>query len=222
VSAVLDHPAVRLNAESVGRARDFIRRVYRDDVAFLNLINELLTPVKARHARHPGRKLRPEMVAIIAHSWRTKGPAEFRVAYNADIDGAKGSIVERRLGKARIEMVNDPDWTGFEDGVSVMELRFVAGAHGASSSNVLLANFSMHSLARWYQRRIGHATDRDLINDMNVVANVDLSTLRRGGGGLKITTDATNGGGWRGRLMVIEDCDGERHRLLAVRTWLES
>jgi hypothetical protein len=97
----------------------------------------------------------------------------------------------------------------------VLELHLVAGKDGARSRNVLLANFSLHSLARWFQRS-GNASEDALIHAMNLVANIDLTALGEGGG-VKITTDP-DGGGWRGRVMVVEDCDGNRHRAVGVRT----
>jgi hypothetical protein len=92
----------------------------------------------------------------------------------------------------------------------------VAGDDGAISHQVLLSNFSLHAIARSYQRS-GRTSDAELMWDMNRVANIDLSQ-HEGGGGVKVTTD-TEGGNWRERLAKIED--GERgHRAIVVRTWL--
>jgi hypothetical protein len=219
VSAVLTRPAVRIGIEAIGRARDFVRRVRRDDAAFLALIEDLWAPIKSRHARLPGRPLRADLLASIERRWRLHAPTSFRIAYAANVTGTKGMIVERRLGPASIEMISDPEWVGHERGAAVLELHLTAGKDGARSRNVLLVNFSLHSLARFIERS-GRSADADLIRAMNVAADADLGTLGAGGGGVKIGTD-TDGGGWRGRLMLIEDRDGVRHRSLGIRTWLE-
>jgi hypothetical protein len=211
-----DEAPVRLSTECVGRARDFIRRVAAEDTQFLRLYAALLRPVKDRHARHPGRKLRPEMLTELGRRWRNEAPKRFRIAFAVHVNGAKGAITERRLGIGRMERIDDPDWTGHEDGVWICEARFVAGNDGASSHHALLANFSLHAIGRWFQRS-GRLADELLMRDMNLVANIDIGK-HPGGGGVKVVTDQ-DGGGWRGRLAMVED--GEReHRLIVVRTWL--
>jgi hypothetical protein len=211
-----DEAPVRLSTECVGRARDFIRRVQAEDAQFLRLYAALLRPVKDRHARCPGRKLRPEMLTELGRRWRYHMPTKFRISFTAHTATAKGTITERRLGIGRIERVDDPDWTGHEDGVWICEARFVAGNAGANSHHALLSNFSMHAIGRWFQRS-GRSSDELLMRDMNLVANIDISK-HPGGGGVKIITGA-DGGNWRGRLAMVED--GEReHRVIVVRTWL--
>jgi hypothetical protein len=100
----------------------------------------------------------------------------------------------------------------------VLELSLTAGKRGAVSRAKTLANFSMHGLARWFQR-CGHGGDAALMRDMNLVAGADLSILADGGGGVKIATDQ-HGGGWRGRLSQVVGADGSCHRLICARTWL--
>jgi hypothetical protein len=77
----------------------------------------------------------------------------------------------------------------------------------------VLANFSLHAIARFMQRA-PRVTDKDLMAAMDVVTNSDLSVLEDGGG-VKIVTDA-DGGGWRGRLAQIAGEDGSRHRIVHV------
>jgi hypothetical protein len=91
---VIDRPH-KIRIEALGRARDFVRRVGRDDAAFLDLIKQLWQPIRDRHSRRPGRKLRPETLAITARRWRDEGPAAFRISFAAKVDGAKGTICER-------------------------------------------------------------------------------------------------------------------------------
>jgi hypothetical protein len=107
VSDALDAP-VRISTEAVGRARDFIRRVTAEDQQFLRQYPALLRPVKERHARYPGRKLRPDMLAEMGRRWRYQMPAKFRISYTAHTATAKGNITERRLGIGRIERIDDP------------------------------------------------------------------------------------------------------------------
>ena len=56
------------------------------------------------------------------------------------------------------------------------------------------------------------------MQEMSVVANVDMAKLEESGAGVKIITD-THGGGWRGRLAIAEASE-TRHRVVVVRTWL--
>jgi hypothetical protein len=207
---------VRLSTEAVGRARDLIRRVTAENEQFLRQYTSLLRPVKDRHARCPGRKLRPEMLAEMGRRWRYHMPTKFRISFTAHTATSKGTITERRLGIGRIERIDDPDWTGQEDGVWVIEARFVAGNDGGRSHSVLLSNFSLHALARWFQRS-GHSSDTELMRDMNLVANIDVSQ-HEGGGGVRIRTDS-DGGNWRGRLASVDD-GVSTHRVIVVRTWL--
>ena len=143
---------VRISAEVVGKARDFVRRVGTEEVQFLRLYAMLLRSVDERHARHPGRKLRPEMLTELGRRWRDEAPKRFRISFDAHVHGAKGSITERRFGIGRIERMADREWTGHEDGVWICEARFIAGNDGARSHPVLLANFNLHAIARWSQR----------------------------------------------------------------------
>lgn len=99
------------------------------------------------------------------------------------------------------------NWIGFENGLWVCEARLVAGNDGARSSNAWLANFSMHAIARWFQRS-RRSSDAELMHDMNLVANIDMAAI--------------DGGGWRGRIAVVEDTDRMAHRVVMVRTWLEN
>jgi hypothetical protein len=38
------------------------------------------------------------MLAAIARRWRDEAPPAFRISFAFDLDGSKGTIVERRLG----------------------------------------------------------------------------------------------------------------------------
>ena len=158
------------------------------------------------------------MLVEAGRHWRYRTPAKFCISFAAYTTTAKCNITNRRLGIARSERVDDPEWTGHEDGIWFCETRFIAGNYGAKSSNGLLIGFSLHAIARWYQRS-GRTSDAELMADMNVVANLDLAKLERGGG-VKITTD-TDGVGWRGQLAMVED-GAMKHRVVTVRTWLEN
>jgi hypothetical protein len=109
------------------------------------------------------------------------------------------------------------EWTGHEDGIWVVEARFIAGNNGGHSRHALLSNVSLHAIARWFQRS-GHSSDVDLMRAMNLVANINLAKVGEGGGGVKVITD-TEGGNWRGRLATVDD-GVSTQRLIVVRTWL--
>ena len=175
----IDAP-VRISTEAGGRARDFSRRVARDNDQFVTLIQAMWRPIKERHARHPGCKLRREQLAELGRRWRNDAPKHLRISFAVHVNGSKGSITERRLGIGRIERIDDPEWTAQEDGVWVVEARFVAGNDGARSHHVLLANFSLHAIARWYQRS-GKSSDAELMADMNVVASIWRSSKKAAG-----------------------------------------
>jgi hypothetical protein len=205
----------RVSATAAGLARDFCRRVEAEGRAWSALLCILTEPIKLRQVRHPGRKMRPDALADLARRLRSEVPTHFRLSFAAQLSGAKGCIIERRLCGVSLRPVDDPDWVGTETDIVVCELRLVADSHGAHPTSNQICAFSQHALARRFQRGRG-IDDAAITHDMALVANIDVSLLPEGSG-IKIVTDA-DGGGWRGKLARLANDDDRR--IIAVRTWV--
>jgi hypothetical protein len=83
----------------------------------------LTEPIKLRQVRHPDRKVRPEALAQLARRLRREAPTRFRLSFAAQLSGAKGCIVERRVCKVNIRPADDPSWIGTEADIMVCEIR---------------------------------------------------------------------------------------------------
>lgn len=215
VSAHLDLAPERISATAAGLARDFCRRVEAEERAWSAFIYIVTEPIKLRQVRHPNRKARPEALAQLARRLRSDAPKHFRLSFTAQLSGAKGCIIERRICSVSLQPVKDPGWVGTEADINVCEFRLVADSHGAHPTSHMICAFSQHALARRFQR--GRGTDDEAImRDIALVADIDVTSFPEGGG-VKIVTDA-DGGGWRGRLARLANY-GNR-RIIAVRTWV--
>ena len=115
------------------------------------------------------------MLVEAGRHWRYRTPAKFCISFAAYTTTAKCNITNRRLGIARSERVDDPEWTGHEDGIWFCETRFIAGNYGAKRSHRLLTRFSLHAIARWYHRSEQH--DSELLHDRNFVGSADLTEV---------------------------------------------
>jgi hypothetical protein len=213
VTTDFDLAPERISATAAGLARDFCRRVEAEDRAWSALLRILTEPIKLRQTRHPDRKVRPELLAQLARRLRSEAPTHFRLSFAAQLSGAKGCIIERRVCKVSIRPVDDPGWIGTEADIMVCEIRLVADSHGAHPTSSQICAFSQHALARRFQRGRG-TDDAAILRDMALVADIDVASPPEGSA-INIVTDA-DGGEWRGKLARL---DGDR-RIIAVRTWV--
>jgi hypothetical protein len=207
----------RIGAEAVGRARDFRRRVMTDDTAFITVMERLVEPVRVRLKRYPNRKLRRELLIDLERQWRCGVPTRFRLSYSAKLDSGWGEIAERRVTAGQTRRINDPEWRGLEDDVSIVETQLLAMPGRFRLHSTTLCTFSQHAVARRLQRGVG-IDDEALITDLAVVAAIDVDQVPADEG-FKIVTDR-HGSSWRGRVAKQQEQDGTITRMISVRTWL--
>jgi hypothetical protein len=215
VSETLDRPAVvPIGAEYWGKARDFRRRVEREDADYIATLNGLLAPIEQRLKRYPGRKLRPEMLTAFVQDWRFMPCRDFRLDLEAQLERTRCALVERRCVAGTMKL--DPAWENEEPDIAVIEMAALVDGNRFKMRSKMTCAFSLHAIARRLQRGSDTA-DAAVLHDMNVVALVDRTKLS--GGGFKVVTDEY-GGGWRGRVVRVTDNDGKPLPVLSIRTWM--
>jgi hypothetical protein len=203
--------------EFLGQARDLRRRIESDAAAYFATLDKLIAPVAARLRKHPKRNLRSEMLTALVQGWMAMEAYGFRIDINARLERTRAFIVERISVAGKMRLLA---WDGdSEPGIGVTEI--IASADGARFrlTSRMLCVFSLHSIARRYQRSLD-CTDIDVLTDMDVAAQVDLTGLDPGG--FKIVTN-TQGGGWRGRSIHVENANesGGQQSILSIRTWVK-
>jgi hypothetical protein len=188
-----------------------------DDKAFITVMERLVDPVRVRLKRCPNRKLRLELLIDLERRWRCDMPTRFRLSYSAKLDSGWGEIAERRVTAGQTRRINDPEWRGLEDDVSIVETQLLAMPGRFRLHSTTLCTFSQHAVARRLQRGVG-ADDEALLTDLALVAAIDVDQVPADEG-FEIVTDR-HGSGWRGRVAKQQEQDGTITRMISVRTWL--
>jgi hypothetical protein len=204
--------------EYVGRARALRQRIEAEDDEYAATIGKLIAPIAARRRKFPVRNLRPGMLPAFVQGWRYMDARDYRTDLAARLERTRASITERRVvaGAARSGAWGEDD---FEIGVGIDEVTVTVDGNRLDLSSRTLVLFSLHALARRYQRGRDN-DDAAILHDLDLAARADPDGLDAGGG-FKIATDA-EGGGWRGRLVWLHDQNSADPRLtVLVRTWIE-
>jgi hypothetical protein len=208
-------PAPAVGAAFMGRARDLRRRVEREDGEYITTVNALIMPAQQRLRKFPQRKLRPEMLTELVQGWRYMQSRNFRTHLAAKLERTRCSISERRAVAAHMKL--HEGWENEEPAIGISEITMTANGNRLHAGARMRCTFSLHALARRYQRGLD-CDDAALLLDMELVAQLDADACDVGTG-YKITTDE-HGGGWRGRTVRVRGDDGHEQRVLSVRTWL--
>jgi hypothetical protein len=191
-------------------ARDLRRRIAADDEAYLRAVDAISQPVIERLRRHPGRSLRPAMLADFVQQWISTEHRLYRLDLHAKLERVRATLTERRLCAGKVRRVDDP--LSSEDDIAVNEVELVVDKADVRLQSRCLCTFSLNAVARYWQRS-GATDEESLMRDMDMVATADRSELVAGAG-FKVSTDA-NGGGWRGRAVLQDGLS-----VIAIRTWL--
>jgi hypothetical protein len=204
---------VSITAEARGKARDLRRRVEREDGTYIATVHAVVEPVRDRLRRFPRRHVRPQMLIDLVQQWRFMPCRDYRLDLEAQLERKRLALVERRLVAGQMKLEGWPD---AEPDIGIGEVALlIDGAHIRVQTRTVCA-FSLHAVARRYQRN-PDGDDAAMLFDMDVVARIDQAALS--GGGFKVTTHQ-DGGGWRGRVVRVQDRDGERVPVLSIRTWM--
>jgi hypothetical protein len=143
-------------------------------------------------------------------------PRDFRLDLEARLSKGRAALCEYRIVAGEGRKPDDPSWIGHEDDIAAIRINLDVKGASVTLRSRCVATFSLHALARRYQRA-RDSDDAAVLMDMLVAARIDPATLP-GAGGYRIVTDE-QGGGWRGRT-VRQAANGEVRRVLAIRTWM--
>src|SRR5215472_11104905 len=92
------HYSVPIDAESRGKARELLRRIYVENGLSFVRLTELLKPLMDRGRRLPGRRPRPEQLAGLVRDWQQIPHQTYRLAFNYKLLGRGfGTMSETRL-----------------------------------------------------------------------------------------------------------------------------
>jgi hypothetical protein len=185
-------------------------------------MSQLWAPIIARQRKYPDRKIRPELLQTFAQGWECELSAAFRLAYQATIKGAKGTISETRISISHLRPKDDPDWPDKEAGASILTQQAMTDSHGVRllEPPVVRAMFSLHAVARRIERGRGRE-DTALMRDMSCILARAPDTAPPGFKFIHKFTHADDSG-WRGHFGIIEP---ERiapaaQKTVLVRTWV--
>jgi hypothetical protein len=207
-----------LPREFLGKARAFRHRVEAEDAAYTIAVRVLTAPIIARLRKFPRRGMRPFVLPAFIEGWRYMDQRNYRTDLTARLERTRASITERRIASGRVRL---RDWgeDDSEPGVGVDLVEVSIDGNKLSLSQRPLCLFSLHAIGRRLQRA-RDTDDAAILHDLDLAARVDLAGLDPGG--FKIATDE-DGGGWRGRMVMLRTADTIDPRpTLLIRTWTAS
>jgi hypothetical protein len=209
---------VPVSAEARGKAREFIQRACVEDHRRLGLIKGFLRDIDQRRARHPGRRLRPDMLQDILRRWEA-GPCEFRLRFEVEWKGRNFSVIEVAASGGTVTAAG---WAAdaAELNLIVNTAALKVGRQGIDFVKMGTICLSFHAIGRYFQRQPDRC-GADLLRDLTLFS------------GVAISPDApeqevrypSEGGVWVGQIAVCEighRAQTEERAAAFIRTWLPS
>lgn len=198
-----------LPVEFVGLARNLRRKLVASSEASRVAVDQVLAPLHRELDRR--LTMRAETVAGAMRAWRHTMPGENRVSLD----------ITMRSGRAHIHQIcflaselSRPHWNGWEPGVVLTELDVTLDRRRGDMAERDLAAFSLHAMARRFQRSSSAAerTDAAVLRDMAALAVHDPDTMPEG----EFSLPAANGC-WVGHRTLFEG-----KPVLSVRTFYDA
>ncbi len=214
-----DLPEVNpVSAEARGKAREFIRRASTEDDLRFVLLSGFWRDIQQRMGRHPGSRIRSDMLKDIIHRWEV-GPHQFRLRFEVEWKGKNLSAIEiTASGSAMLS--GAPDWVtdGTELNLMINTAALKADRRGTDFVNIGTFCLSFHAIGRYFQRQpdCGEAAllrDLALFSRITVPSDVPEQEVQY----------PTEAGTWVGRiaLCTVESNGQIEHRAVPfIRTWL--
>lgn len=171
--------------------------------------------ITERRRRHPGRKLRPEMVAGIAREWRDL-PACYRLSLEVDHKGRDLDLTELRIGPLKFSRRNV--WEENEANTSIEFVSLTITRDIVTLTQKHPVSFSAHALGRFIERS-GRSADRELVSAVRPALQYSPDDYVLG----EEVAIPSCGGRWVGvvsRLYADGKPDSEAELFLPIRTWL--
>jgi hypothetical protein len=207
-----DSRSVPIDAESRGKARELLRRIYVESALAYVRLTELLKPLKERERRLPGRRPRPEHLADLARDWQQTPHRTYRLTFNCELLGrGRRALSETRLSTGHTQNLSWED-QGTERAIYALTITVLADKSGIDMSVHPIYSISEHALARRFQR--GRKRDyADVLADLASIVPPANPVP-----GAEWAFPVADGGEWSG--LIIPSTYGNRDRsTLSVRTY---
>ena len=224
----------RIPSEYLGKARLFRNKIIAADQEFVAMHKRVFDELERRIERKPS--FRESTCIDLLRDWRACRPFGYLPDLTADLDFSKHQITIRDL-RLIASMERNAEWKeGYlEDSIALTEFRLVGNSKKTPEGALCslkwhlntITTFSLHALARYYQRAI-RPSDDALISSMYATALAPLSIIRKDRGEMfmpfAIPFEAA-GGHWFGEVKMMAPMDKEQDQpidpTLCVRTFHE-
>lgn len=204
-----------ISTEARGLARDLLRRIKMENKAFGHFFHDTTAPLKVRLMKMPHRSPRPETLMTLATSWQTAGPQTFRISFEMNLRGSRGTVAECRLCAGSTQ---EPEWQNAEPGTAITRIRVRSDRHGVVVDQTPLVMISLHALARRFQRgRL--RTDADVRDDLAILAAA--IPPEDAEEGEKLSISMPHGGVWLGYAGPDRTASPSKSLRVWVRTYME-
>jgi hypothetical protein len=201
-----------IDAESRGKARELLRRIYVENVLAFERLTELFKPLKDRGRRLPGRRARPELLTSLLRDWQRIPHQTYRLAFDYKQLGRGLAIMsETRLSTGHTQDLSWED-QGSERAIYALTITVLADKRGIDISVQPIYSISEHALARRFQRgrKRGYA---DVLADLVPIA-LPINPMP----GAEWALPVADSGEWRGQ--IVKNSYGNRDgSVLSVRTY---
>jgi hypothetical protein len=203
----------RIPSEFVGRARAFRNRIMASEESFVSVQDAIYSAFQRRLQRKPSFR-QPECIDLLRH-WQSSDKL---------FGQPPGHTAKMDFSKKRVEIIDfrllsittrKAHWAGDarESGVDLTLIRLI-GEHRGGYSHVerklqSIASFSLHALARYYQRAFRPSDDALVMAIWGVITGaLALITGDQSEFSLPVPD---NGGNWWGRMVTgyVTDFDDE-------------
>jgi hypothetical protein len=195
-------------------ARDLRNRIAWEDATFINELDKIIAPIKARHDRKPTPRV--ELIAGAKRQWQAIGEYGRILLNNADRKqmGHGMGLCDLRIHPAQL---HDKSWAddGYELGVAIGTVVLVWQPRNLQLRMNTIATVSLHTLARFYQRSPDTSRAALYASFAEIVAASP--KLFADDDAFELTT---HWGRWRGVVYQFTEGD-ERHQMLGIRTYKE-
>ena len=175
----------RIPSEYLGKARSFRNKIIAADREFVAMHTRVFNELERRIQHKPS--FRASTCTDLLRAWRACRPFGYLPDLVADLDFSKHQITIRDL-RLIASMERNADWKeGYlEDSIAVTEFRLVGKSKKTPEGALcslrwhlnMVASFSLHALARYYQRAI-RPSDDALISSMYATTLAPPSIMRK-------------------------------------------
>ena len=196
-----------VSAQYRGLARAYIMRARSAHYIHNAMIQSFASLIERRHAKHPDRGIPASLMGIIGRRWEGDSD-EFRLVFMNKVRNIKGIICEGRIGYHGLV---HPGWEETEPNLIIAFVALTVSRAEAQFTTRVEHAFSLHSLARFYERS-GKFQDADVKLAMASALAFNPAECSLG--------DDVPIGNWRGVIKQRTTNQGVI-QMWCARTWIE-